>query len=78
MPDGLILSEAAQMLWQDDWLLQVRARDGAMGEPRWLCVGRIGRRHWSAKFTTRGERIRLISVRGARPEEVELYEQERF
>lgn len=70
--------EIAQRLWQDEWLLQVKARQGITGEPRWLCIGRIGSRHWSAVITMREDVIRLISVRRSRPEEIELYEQEKF
>ena len=70
--------DAAQRLWDDERLLQVRARDGAVSEPRWLAVGLIDGRHWSAIFTVRENAIRLISVRRSRAEEVKLYEQEEF
>ena len=43
-------------------------------EPRFIVIGRIGVRHWSAVCTRRGESIRIISVRRARMEEVECYE----
>ena len=43
-------------------------------EPRWLMIGRIDRRHWSAVVTYRGHAIRIISVRRSRTEEVALYE----
>lgn len=62
----------AQALWSDPLLIEAPAR--TMDEPRWIAVGRIGAKHWSAVFTLRDERIRLISVRRARPEEVEHYE----
>jgi uncharacterized DUF497 family protein len=45
-------------------------------EPRFLAVGRIGEKHWSAIFTLRGARLRLISVRRARKQEIEIYEGE--
>ncbi|TDT36536.1 hypothetical protein DES49_3100 [Halospina denitrificans] len=64
--------EAAQKLWQDPDLLEIQAKAG--GEPRFLIIGRIGAKHWSAFVTYRDERIRLISVRRARKREVELYE----
>ncbi|WP_457767944.1 BrnT family toxin [Cyanobium sp. ULC084] len=64
---------AAQQLWSDSELLELPAR--TTGEPRFLVVGRIGLRHWSAVITYRDQCIRLISVRRSRPEEVELYEQ---
>ena len=62
----------AQALWDDPWLLETPAR--TVGEPRFLAIGRIGGRHWSAICTRHGGRIRLISVRRARKEEVERYE----
>ena len=61
-----------QTLWDDPDLLEIPAK--TTDEPRWLIIGRIGEKHWSAIFTYRGEKIRLISVRRSRPEEVGLYE----
>jgi len=43
-------------------------------EPRYLVIGRIGAKHWSAVITYRSENVRIISVRRSRPEEVTLYE----
>ncbi len=62
----------AQALWSDDRILEIQAR--VDDEPRFLIVGRIAGVHWSAIITYRGSRIRLISVRRSRPEEVALYE----
>lgn len=64
--------EAAQELWQDPDLLEIQAK--TEDEPRFLIIGRIGAKHWSAVVTYREGRIRLISVRRARNREVELYE----
>ena len=64
---------AAQAIWEDHALLEIPAR--TLDEPRWLVIGRIGRKHWSAVITLRGQAIRLISVRRSRPEEIQLYEQ---
>lgn len=63
---------AAQALWLDDRLLEVPTR--FVLETRFLVVGRIGRRYWSAVVTYRGTRVRLISVRRARFEEVLAYD----
>lgn len=63
---------AAQALWNDDHALEIPAR--TEDEPRFLVVGRIDAHLWSAVVTYRGERIRIISVRRSRPEEVDLYE----
>lgn len=62
----------AQKLWDDIDLLEVPAR--SIDEPRALMIGRIGEKYWSAIVTTRGDKIRLISVRPTRREERELYE----
>ena len=64
--------QTAQSLWEDVDALEIPAR--SEDEPRWLLIGRIGGRHWSAIATRRGEKIRIISVRPARREERELYE----
>jgi len=64
----------AQDLWLDVDLLQLPARSDA--EKRFLFIGMIDGRHWSAIVTYRGETIRLISVRRSRPLEVQAYEAE--
>ncbi len=62
----------AQALWSDPDLLEIQARTD--DEPRYLAIGVIGSKHWSAVITYRGETIRIISVRRSREEEVLLYE----
>lgn len=62
----------AQLLWSDPNLLEIPAKTD--DEPRYLMIGRIGSKHWSAVITYRQPNIRLISVRRSRQEEVELYE----
>lgn len=66
--------EEARALWDDPQMIEVRAR--TTGEQRSLVIGRIGHRHWSAVITYREDRVRIISVRRAREEEVALYEDE--
>jgi uncharacterized DUF497 family protein len=66
--------DEAQALWDDPRLLEAPARTD--DEPRLLAVGRIGEKHRSAVFTLRGARLRLISVRRARTQEIEIYEGE--
>jgi uncharacterized DUF497 family protein len=62
----------AQSLWNDPMLLEIPAK--IEDEPRFLVIGQIEGKHWSAVITYRGPNIRLISVRRARAEEVALYE----
>ena len=64
--------EDAQLLWTDPDRVQIPARD--VDEPRLMMIGKINNRYWSAIFTYRGEKIRLISVRSSRTEEIEIYE----
>ncbi|MCA1778484.1 MAG: BrnT family toxin [Xanthomonadaceae bacterium] len=64
--------QAAQELWKDPDLLEIQAK--SEDERRFIVVGLIGARHWSAVVTYRNQRIRLISVRRSREKEVELYE----
>ena len=62
----------AQALWFDEMLVEIPAR--TEDEPRFVVVGMISGKHWSAVITYRNERVRLISVRRARVEEVAIYE----
>ena len=64
--------EEAQALWQDPRLLEAPARTD--DEPRFLVVGRIGGRVWSAVCVRREAAVRIISVRRAGRQEVEHYE----
>jgi uncharacterized protein len=62
----------AQALWDDAQLLEIPAK--IQDEPRYLVIGLIKSKHWSAIITYRGDTIRLISVRRSRTEEVLIYE----
>jgi len=63
---------AAQALWDDPERIEIPAR--TEDEPRYLVIGRIAERHWSGIVAHRGERVRIIFVRPARKEEIEIYE----
>ena len=62
----------AQALWNDPYLLEIPAR--TTDEERFLVVGKIRDKHWSAVVTPRDGNIRIISVRRSRTEEVVIYE----
>ena len=62
----------ARMLRTDTGLLEIPARTD--DEARYMVIGLIDDKHWSAVMTYRGPSIRLISVRRSRTEEVALYE----
>ena len=62
----------AQALWDDPDLMEIPAK--IEDEPRFLVIGKISSKHWSAIVTYRNYNIRIISVRRSRVEEVEFYE----
>ena len=62
----------AQELWSDVDLLEIPAKTS--DEVRFLVIGKIDEKHWTGIITYRNDNIRIISVRRARNEEIELYE----
>jgi uncharacterized DUF497 family protein len=62
----------AQALWKDSDRIEIPARTA--DDPRYLLIGKIGDEHWSAIITYRDQKIRIISVRRTRKEEIEIYE----
>ena len=62
----------AQALWQDNGLVEAPVPSEV--ELRFLAIGRLDGKSWTAVFTLRGEAVRIISVRRARKEEVAFYE----
>ena len=61
-----------QELWDDPDLIEIPVKTS--DEPRCLVIGKISGKYWSAVVTYRGEKIRIISVRRSRKEEVDVYE----
>lgn len=62
----------AQGLWNDLDLLEIPAK--TTDEVRFLVIGKIEEKHWTGIITYRNGNIRIISVRRAGNEEIELYE----
>ncbi len=62
----------AQKLWNDPDYIQVKAKSD--GEVRYLIIGNIAGKYWSAVITFRADIIRIISVRRSRKMEISLYE----
>lgn len=62
----------AQKLWNDPMLLEIPAK--TEDEPRYIIIGLIGGKHWTAVITLRNKHIRIISVRRSRKSEVAIYE----
>ena len=62
----------AQALWNDPDIVEIPVKTS--NETRFLVIGTIAEEHWSGIITYRSDRIRIISVRRSRKEEVDLYE----
>ena len=69
---GFDFSEA-QSLWQDVDAVEIPAKSDV--EQRKMLIARIEKKIWSAIFTEREHKIRIISVRRARSSEEAIYEQ---
>jgi len=65
--------EAATDLWNDKNRVEIQTPYPI--ENRFILIGRIDDRLWSAVFTVRENVVRIISVRRARNKEAELYDQ---
>ena len=67
--------EEAQTLWDDRFILKIPSIVNVIEDPRFLYIGLIESKHWTAITTHREPNItRIISVRRSRKQEVELYE----
>ena len=62
----------AKALWNDPDRIEIPAK--TVDENRFLIIGKISEKHWSSIITYRNEKIRIISVRRSRKEEIEIYE----
>lgn len=67
--------EEAIGIFNDPDLIELKAKSS--DEPRYLLIGKINDRYWSAIVTYRNNNVRFISVRRSRKEEVEIYESQR-
>lgn len=62
----------AQNIWNDSDRIEIPAK--TIDEPRFLVIGRISGKFWSGIITYRNQRVRIISVRRSRKEEIDIYE----
>lgn len=67
--------EEAQKLWTDQFAITAQARSDT--EPRFALIARSHDKLWTALYTEREGRIRLISVRRAREQEERIYHESR-
>ena len=68
---GIDFNEA-QRIWEDVDRLVIPAK--VVDETRYLIIGKIKSNYWSAIYTIRDDKIRIISVRRSRKEEIIIYE----
>jgi uncharacterized DUF497 family protein len=63
---------SAQSLWSDEDRIDFPANSDS--EIRYALLARYNGKIWAAFYTTRKDRIRIISVRRARAKEIQVYE----
>ncbi|MCL2011296.1 MAG: BrnT family toxin [Cystobacterineae bacterium] len=69
---GIDFKEAFAV-WDDENLIVLRSK--YLEEERFLAIGRVYNKSWAVVFTQRGDKIRIISARRSRGEEVAYYEE---
>ena len=62
----------AKKLWEDSDYIEIPVK--TIDESRFLVIGKISGKHWTGVITYRDERIRIISIRRSRKEEIDIYE----
>ncbi len=62
----------AQQLWNDPDLIQIPSR--SLDEERFIMIGIILDKTWSAIIAYRDDHMRIISVRRSREKEIDIYE----
>jgi uncharacterized DUF497 family protein len=64
--------ETAKKLWEDPNRIEIPAR--WLDEPRYILIALLNESLWSAIYTVRNKKIRIISVRKSRNDEKEIYD----
>ncbi len=62
----------AQHLWEDRERIEIPLK--TEDEPRYVVIGKMSEKHWSVIVTYRENKIRIISARRSRKEEIQFYE----
>ena len=65
--------EEAQKLWEDPYSFEIPSPQSE-DEERYLVLGQINTKNYTAIITYRATNIRIISVRRSRDKETKLYE----
>lgn len=68
---GIDFNEAKK-LWEDSDYVEIPVKTN--DESRFLVIGKISGKNWTGVITYRNERIRIISIRRSRKEEIDIYE----
>lgn len=68
---GIDFNEAKE-LWEDLDFVEIPVKTN--DEPRFLVIGKIAEKHWTGIITYRNNKVRIISVRRSRKEEIDIYE----
>lgn len=66
--------ETARKIWLDENRVEIEAPYPI--EKRWVEIGAIGDKVWTAIFTIREDAVRIISVRRSRTKEKKIYDKE--
>jgi uncharacterized protein len=65
--------EEARELWKDSYSFELPSTQSE-DEERFLVLGQINSKNYTAIITYRDDKIRIISVRKSREKEIKLYE----
>jgi uncharacterized DUF497 family protein len=65
--------EKEKELWKDPYAFEIPSLQSE-DEERFLVLGQIDKKNWTAIITYRKSNVRIISVRRSRAKEVKLYE----
>ena len=68
--------ETARKIWLDENRIEIEAPYPI--EKRWVVIGAIEKKVWTAVFTIRDDAIRIISVRRSRTREKKIYDTKTF
>ena len=68
--------DSARDLWLDQNRIEIHAPHPI--ENRGIIIGRLHKKLWTAVYTMRGSKVRIISTRRSRPKEIELYEKQQI
>ncbi len=68
--------ETTRKIWLDENRIEIEAPYPI--EKRWIMVGSIEGKVWTAIYTTRDDAVRIILVRRARTKEKGIYEKKTF